>query len=143
MPWSCAAGIRCVETSPFVVAPQTKNVPARARTCAGEPRPEPCERRAKGRGRGRRLLPAGIGSVRPGSDLSGSVPHERDDEREDKAERGDRHKERGVAPVEASDPGQERQKDELPRGVARREDPGNEAPPGHEPAVSDDRRERH
>jgi hypothetical protein len=28
IPWSCAAGIRCVETRPFVVAPQTKNVPA-------------------------------------------------------------------------------------------------------------------
>src|SRR5262245_3814939 len=26
MPWSCAAGIRCVEMRPFVVAPQTKNV---------------------------------------------------------------------------------------------------------------------
>ena len=30
IPWSCAAGIRCVETRPFVVAPHTKNVPARS-----------------------------------------------------------------------------------------------------------------
>ena len=30
IPWSCAAGIRCVEISPFVVAPHTQNVPARS-----------------------------------------------------------------------------------------------------------------
>jgi hypothetical protein len=28
MPWSWAAGMRCVETSPFVVAPQMKKLPA-------------------------------------------------------------------------------------------------------------------
>ena len=30
MPWSCAAGMKCDCTAPFVVHPQMKNVPARS-----------------------------------------------------------------------------------------------------------------
>ena len=103
----------------------------------------PASAAPKAAGAARRLLPVRACAVGTLADVARAVPHERDHEREDEPERRDRHQQRGVAPVEACDPGQERQEDELSRGVAGGQDSRDETASGDEPAVGDDRRERH
>ena len=105
---------------------------------AGGPRAPSRTRRRR-----RRLLPVGARPVGSFADVARAIAHEPDDERQDQPERRDRHQQRGVAPVEAGDPGQERQEDELPRGVARGQDSRDETTPGDEPAVGDDCCKRH
>ena len=131
--------------SPFVVAPQTKNVPAeepeRARSNGHAQCIEGGTERRRSGDRGR--LPTLVGAEGAQTHVLRTIAHEQEDCGQDERERDDRNRDRGVAPVEAGDPRQPRQEHELPRRVARRHQPGHETASVDEPAVGDDRRERH
>ena len=146
MPWSWAAGTKCVWTRPLVEAPQIAKVPASSQN-------GPVRAALTRTVRVRRAAPvtgAGLGTyarrpVRREAHVRRVVaqqqPHEGDD-----GERGQGHGDGGRAPAVGLDhPGEQRQEDQLAGGGGRGQDAGDQAAALGEPAVGDGRgeRERH
>ena len=142
MPWSWAAGTKCVLTRPFVEAPQIAKVPASSQNV-------PCGRRRAapaGRAGRRRCTGGGFGvnSVRPvgGRPTSAGWSRSSSQTKGTTARAAQGHGHGGRPPaVVLGDPGQQRQEDQLPGRARRGEDAGDQAAAGGEPAVGDRRGE--
>ena len=144
IPWSCAAGIRCVPIRPVVDAPQMKKLPVRSQKvfecrAVEQALDGAAERVAAGR---RRI--GDVGAVREEPEVGRPVAHQERHERQDDPERDGRDGDGGVAPAVAlHDPGERGEEDQLAGGVRGGEDAGDEPAPPHEPPVRDQRGERH
>ena len=130
--------MKCCPTTPFDVAPQMKNVPARIQNSQ--------ERSA------RRMIPGSAcsgstGVVRrrtasPLADVRRPFP-EQQGRRHDRDEQQHRHRQGRLAPAERhGDDREQREEHELAGARARPEHADHQAPAADEPAVRDDRPER-